>query len=92
MSAVEDKAKPCHYCGRRGEMKASASRGDGERYETFLFCHDTARSCYHEARGRYFEECSCTKEHFRRTDQLEGDWRITRRDPDCKLHRNIMLL
>jgi hypothetical protein len=92
VSAAENKAKPCDYCGRRGEMKATASRGDGHQYETFLFCHSNERSCYNAARGRYFEECSCTKQYFRRVDQLDWDWTLTRRDPECQLHKNDVLL
>jgi len=52
-SAKENKSKPCDYCGDGiGEFKASAWRKDkGERF----FCHNDERSCYNDARGRYFD-------------------------------------
>lgn len=87
MSATGNKAKPCDYCGRRGEMKAMAGTGSDQR----LYCHSSERSCYNDARGRYFEDCTCTKEYFKTLSEEFGGWRLTRRDPECKLHRNYVL-
>jgi hypothetical protein len=92
VSATEDKAKACEYCGRRGEMKATASRGDGTRFETFLFCHSAERSCYNAARGRYFEECTCVRNFHKTVSEEHYGWALTRRDPECKLHKNDVLL
>jgi hypothetical protein len=47
-----NKAAACHHCGGGiGEFKASATRGNEERF----FCHNDERSCYNERRGNYFD-------------------------------------
>lgn len=82
-------ASPCDYCGRVGEYKASAWRTDlGKRF----YCHNNTRSCYNEARGRYFEECSCDKDFHKPVSEAHYGWTLTRRDPECKLHRNRVVI
>lgn len=83
MSAAENKAKACDYCGLTGETKAHVSQGPESR----LFCHTAHRSCYNNARGRYMQPCSCDKQSTKTLGEQFFTWVITRQNPECALHR-----
>ena len=80
--AADYRIEACDYCGATGTLKATARQGN----ELRLFCHSSERSCYNEARGRYFEPCTCDIEFDKVLYEAVDRWHITRPDPICRLH------